>query len=547
MGQYYVDDNINEGTFESYEAIIDNTFELDYENCKASYSGVPLISDGHSARGYHLEQPLMILANTGSGKTMRIVLPYAMSCIYAEESMILTDPKGELYKHLKNTLDEHGYKTIVMDMRNPRCGEGYNLWKHPTDLYKLGKKSRADELMQSISTTIFNEVKSDKDPFWHITSSQYLTGLAEMLADLMPAEDVTFSNIYKLHLQGEKKMGGSTYIKSYFSRHEDALYWNLIYPFVTAPNETKSSLASVFTSAISKYVRNEDIVDQMSHSTFGIEDLIDKKTAIFIVFRDESSVYNGLITALIDQFYEILIDKAEELYNGKLKRRINFILDEFGNLAAINDINSKITVSRSRNIGWCLCSQSLEQLTVKYGIDVAKIILGNCNLAYMYSNDLTMLKMISELCGHTTDEYTQSKRPLLSVERLRHFSKQEGQTLFLLERLRPFITYLPFISEYPHVNAIEDTYFGSRNTFKVTDVDLESMVRREMKELFNHEQTESLPLAKFENVARLESLDSPASVSDLVNKGILIKEEIGDTDLHKLMKEAEKKILKYSD
>lgn len=440
---------------------------------------MPIISDGHRARGYWPEQPMMIVAATGSGKTRRLILPYLISCIKSSSSILIHDPKAELYKHTKNLLKQNDYNVIVIDYRNLECGERFNLCEYPAKLYKNGNTKRADELFQALFDTLMATVRDETDLFWHTTGATYLTGLAELCSDLFPAERVTIDNIYNLHIQGNECGEIGTYLQNYMKMHQDKQYIKLIAPYVNAPNQTRNSLYAVLTSGISKFCRNESVVDQTANSTFDIMDLVEKKTALFIVSRDESTVYNALITAMVNEIYEVVVDMAEEKYHGKLPRRLSIILDEFGNLAPIQDIDVKISVSRSRNIDWCLCCQSLDQLTLKYNADVAKIIMGNCNIAYMYSNDLNLLKMISELCGKTTDEDTLLSRPLLSVEKLRYFDKQEGQTLFLLERMRPYISFLPDISHY-NITPVEKAKFKKRKAQKLTRIDFISIVKREM-------------------------------------------------------------------
>lgn len=495
--QYYISENTNEGRFEDPETIYDSTFEMDFESDHMERDGMPVISNGHIARGFFPEQPMMVVAATGSGKTRRLIIPYLISCIKSDCNMFINDPKGELYKHTKKMLKKAGYKTLVIDLRNLDHGERFNPCEYPAKLYKSGKKGRADEILQAMFDTFMNSVRSEKDPYWHTTGSQYITGLAELCCDLFPTDMVTINNIYNLHIQGNKRMGSSNFLKAYMEKHEDKEYYKLMASYINAPNETKASLDSVVTSGFSKYCRNEDVIDLTSNSTFDITDMVEKKTALFIISRDESSVYNALITAIVDEIYEVVIDLAEERYNGTLPRRLTFILDEFGNLAPIDDINSKITVSRSRNVGWCLCCQSLDQLKLKYTADVAKIILGNCNIAYMYSSDLELLKMISDLCGKTVDEYTHESRPLLSVEKLRSFDKKEGQTLFLLDRKKPFIGFLPDISEY---NVIPETKteFKKRKRQVLKKVDFETIVKQERSEQIGREGKTPFGIPTFE-------------------------------------------------
>lgn len=151
-----------------------------------------------------------------------------------------------------------------------------------------------------------------------------------------------------------------------FDEYPNERCWKLIYPVVTAPNETRNSLNSVFTSAIVNFIQNDAIVDQTSHSTFQAEDLLKSKTALFLISRDEGSVYDAMITAIVDQLYSILTDIAER-QGGTLDRKVSFILDEFGNLAALSDVQKKLTLSRARGITWHFVVQSLEQLSLVYG------------------------------------------------------------------------------------------------------------------------------------------------------------------------------------
>ena len=492
---YYISENINEGSFEEWDTIVDASFEMNYDAESMEKDGIPFVSDGHLARGFPLEQPMMVVAATGSGKTRRLIIPYSISCILSGCSLLINDPKGELYKHTKKLLKKMGYKIIIVDLRDLDYGERFNCCEYPARLHKQGNTKRADEMFQAMFDTFLNSVRSEKDPFWHTTGAAYLTGLAELCCDLLPAEKVTINTIYELHIQGNKTFNGSSLLKTYMEMHEDKPYYKLIAPYINAPNETRGSLDSVLTSAISKFCRNSSVVDQTTNSTFDIAELIEEKTALFIISRDESTVYNALITTMVNEIYEVVIDMAEERYNGRLPRHLSIILDEFGNLAPIDDINAKITVSRSRNVGWCLCCQSLDQLTLKYTADVAKIILGNCNIAYMYSSDINLLKMLSDLCGRTTDEYTHESKPLLSVEQLRHFNKKDGQTLFLLERMRPFIGFLPDISEYSIIPE-EKTGFIKRKPQVIEKVDFDAIVREEKRkrslEGTNHSETDPL-------------------------------------------------------
>lgn len=448
-GKYYIEANQFEGRFAEEEEIKKEFKSNCYSREVVNGAGLHVISDGDEAIVDDGENSTGVVASTGSGKTRRILMQYIYSCILKGEAIICNDPKGEVLRQMRKTLEKMKYRIIVMDYREPMKGDRYNHLEYPAKLYKSGEKSKALEMFSSFNTTIFSRYKSEKDPYWTQTASSLSLGYMAMMAEQFDIADITIKNVYDVHIQGNERYGASTYMKEFFCGKEDSVAYELVNPAINAPNETRSSVYSVFTSCMSSFVQNEDIIDMTSNSTFDVEDLL-KKTAIFFITRDETDVYDSLISATIDQLYTSLIDIAEKRYNGRLKRRVNFIIDEFGSLSEIPYINNKITACRSRNIRWLLVYQSLEQLSLTYGNKIAPIIIGNCvNLVYMHSSDMGLLKMISERSGMTIDEYTNERRALISVERLQHFNKESGECLMFLNRLSPFVAHLPDISEYP--------------------------------------------------------------------------------------------------
>ncbi len=490
MNKYYISPNENEGKFEDYQTIKEKTFEVDFKNRCFERSGLPILSDGRKARLYLFNQPVMVVAGTNAGKTRRITIEYILSASKAGESFIVNDPKAEAYKHCSELLKQEGYRVLVIDFRDPNKGERYNILELPAKLYQSGERDIADEMINSVFKTICEGVKNEKDVFWHVTSATVLAGEALLLCDNVPAKNVTFNNIYNTHIQGGERMGTSNVMKEYIKMHPNKSYCRLIAPYANAATETRASLDAVMISAISPFIRNEGICDQAYNSTFDAKDLVDEKCALFLLTRDESEV-SATVSCLIDQLYQRMVNYIEENYSGRAPRKISFIIDEFGNLPQINDINSKITVSRARNIVWMLCCQSLDQINYRYGSDIAKILIGNCLLAYMYSSDVNLLKMISELCGRTIDE-NGNERPLMSVDKLRHLNKEQGQTLFLLERLNPFVGYLPDISQYG-IKPIEKLDLERRKNQKIDLFDFKAMVEKEIESEKNKENRKNKP------------------------------------------------------
>ena len=537
--------------FESEEEIKDRYTEVNFESGDVMGAGVPIISTGRTAYVDDSEASTFVVGASGSGKTRKILMPYTLSCIRKNENLVIHDPKGEINRYMYRELEKKGYEVIVLDYRRPLRGDRYNPLEYPSKIYKEGNTSRAAEMFQAFSETMFSDRKSEKDRFWDLTAASYMTGLSLLQAELLPEKECTINHLYDLHIQGDGKYGRSKYIKEYYNRPgaKDAPSYKLAAPAINAPSDTQGGLYSVYTSCLTPFVLNEDIIDATANSTFDVRDLVEKKCAVFIITKDEGSVYNKLISATIDQMYEGLIDIAEEEYDGRLPRRINFILDEFGNLAAINNMSGKITAGRSRNIRWLIVCQSMDQLRLLYENKGASIIFGNCaNLVYLYSTDIMLLQRISAMCGLYSDELTGAKHPLMSMDHLRYLNKDKGEVLLLLERARPFVGYLPDISAYPvsptqHVNVCE------RERQTLNPIDFQEIVNKQKRELMEKKMAEENGKSKSDEVLPFgcEPGEMELSVVDLNKDEMNGREKKGTPiippeDIDRMIAEIDRKI-----
>ena len=537
--------------FESEEEIKDRYTEVNFESGDVMGAGVPIISTGRTAYVDDSEASTFVVGASGSGKTRKILMPYTFSCIRKNENLVIHDPKGEINRYMYRELEKKGYEVIVLDYRRPLRGDRYNPLEYPSKIYKEGNTSRAAEMFQAFSETMFSDRKSEKDRFWDLTAASYMTGLSLLQAELLPEKECTINHLYDLHIQGDGKYGRSKYIKEYYNRPgaKDAPSYKLAAPAINAPSDTQGGLYSVYTSCLTPFVLNEDIIDATANSTFDVRDLVEKKCAVFIITKDEGSVYNKLISATIDQMYERLIDIAEEEYDGRLPRRINFILDEFGNLAVINNMSGKITAGRSRNIRWLIVCQSMDQLRLLYENKGASIIFGNCaNLVYLYSTDIMLLQRISAMCGLYSDELTGAKHPLMSMDHLRYLNKDKGEVLLLLERARPFVGYLPDISAYPvsptqHVNVCE------RERQTLNPIDFQEIVKKQKCELMEKKMAEENGKSKSDEVLPFgcEPGEMELSVVDLNEDEMNGREKKGTPiippeDIDRMIAEIDRKI-----
>lgn len=477
-----ISSDINQGRYATLEEINEETEVVDYVNGIGTASGVTVYTDGKTARVHDDDGFNMVVGGTGSKKTRDVIAPYIVNNAIAGNSMIISDVKGDLYKLTSRLLRKNEYRVVVLNFNDPDRGDAYNpITPIYRDYKKNGKSDRANRELNSFSETIFASMISDKEPYWHTTASMYFTGLELSLFDNFEETDATIVNALNLHIQGNKRFAGSSYIKEFYSDMENAEAWKMMLPSVNAPNETRSCIHSTFVAALNRLVgQNKSLIKMLSHSTFEVQEIIDKKVAVFLIANEESlSVHAGLITALIQQWYNMLNNIADQT-NGVLKRKVAFVLDEMGNLPALKDFEVTISLARARNISFTIAIQSFAQLELRYGKEVARTIIGNTtNWIYLFSPDPELLKYISELTGEVSDENGKT-RNLLSVNQLRHLKKrtEEGLTecLMILGRLNPMVCYLRDISEYYGIEPIDSLDIPLREDVEVLDIDFCSIV-----------------------------------------------------------------------
>ena len=413
---------------------------------QTEYGGIPIINDGNEiwvdASGYHN----MIIGSTGSGKSQSLSFPFIKIMAKAGESMIITDPKGELYVGTANELKERGYNIVLLNFRDPQKGNCWNPFSLPYNLYKNNDVDKATELLEDLAKNIlYDESAKNNDPFWENTSADYFAGLALSLFDDAKEEEVNLNSINLMSTVGEEKIGGTTYIKEYYSDKDQSssAYIN-VSSTLMAPNDTKGSILSVFKQKIKLFSSRENLSEMLSHSDFNMEDIGRKKTAVFIVIQDEKKTYHPLVTIFLKQCYETLVRVAQET-GGKLKYRTNFLLDEFANMPPLSDVDAMVSAARSRNIKLSFIIQNFSQLNDVYGKEKAETIRGNCgNTIYLLSTELAALEEISKMCGEVKskkDDKTDS-RPLVTVTDLQNLKEEEA--IILRSRTRPYKTKLKF-------------------------------------------------------------------------------------------------------
>ena len=412
---------------------------------------------------------------TRSGKSRCLVLQSIGLLGLAGESMVITDPKGELYDNTSSYLEELGYKLRTLDFKDTRKSDRYNFLQPVIDALEKGDIQDAIDKVWDITESIMPENEKG-EPIWK-------NGEASIIASSIFI--VSFENINKYKYQNLANVyrfiiemavyrnddGGNSYIL--FEKLRD--YLNSInqnHPAIDllaiaeiAHAKTRSSF---YTSALTtlKLFTNLNINSITSDTNINLKDIGRKKVALFIILPDEKETYYSIASLFVHQLYVSLVSQADKL-GGKLRQRVNFLLEEFGNFTKIPNMASKLTVAGSRNIRFNLFIQSFKQLEEKYGKEVASIIRYNCeNWIYLQTDDMETLEELAKRLGkYTTSSYSISSnqnnggsintstssgssvnliaRDLLSPDEIK---KIKRPYLLYLSRLEPAVMYCPDIS-----------------------------------------------------------------------------------------------------
>mgnify|MGYP003571280605 CR=1 FL=1 len=408
----------------------------------------------------------IIIGSTGSGKTTTFVNPMIqlIGASAAGSSMIMTDPKGELFSLHSGFLKERGYDVKVIDLRDTYSSYRWNpldsIWDHYQDYvnanknvflhkeaFDAGKFAAADAAdtfeggkpwyvfenkayssMETLKTAIkvykkrtFDEVYEDlndlvsalvpveneKDPMWE-KGARAIT-LATLLAMLEDSEDprlgmvkekFNFFNLAKI-LQNSNK--DYYELRRYFAgRNPLSKALSLSKQVCDAAESTRASYMSIVYEKLTMF-NDSGICALTSASDFVPENLADRPTALFLKIPDEKDTRYNLAAIFMLSIYKALIKIASSYEDLSLPRNVYYILDEFANMPKIDKFDKMITVGRSRKIWFNMIIQSYAQLNNVYGDKVADIVKGNCGIKmFIGSNDMGTCKEYSELCGNIT-------------------------------------------------------------------------------------------------------------------------------------------------
>ena len=344
----------------------------------------------------------IILGATRSGKGRTVLLQTIGIQGLAGESMILSDPKGELFCYTNEFLKNLGYEVIALDFEEPEKSNSYNFLQNVIDYVNEGDMTRAIDSVEDVVDMLVQ--KGSNEPIWE-NGEKSVLAFAILLVVIENKERPEYQNLTnayhflsKMCISDENgKIPLNKYIQDLDDNHPAKLKASIA---LVAPEKTRGSF---FTSALStlRLFANPFIYEMSKQTDFDINDST-KKRAIFIILPDQKKTYNSLAGLFISQYYNSLIKNAKANGN-RLQRRVNFNLDEFGNYPAINGMESKMTVSAGYGIRFNLFIQSFAQLKSVYDEDVARVLKDNAEtLIYLRSKDTETLKEVSERLGTYT-------------------------------------------------------------------------------------------------------------------------------------------------
>lgn len=436
--------NINTGSFATSKKI----------KYASHQGGVPVGTEDDCILVDSSDSHTMVLGATGSKKSRLVIMPTVRILADAEESMILSDPKAEIYERCSGFLKKKGYNIIVINFRNPSVGNTWNPLYIPYLYYKSGDLDKAYEFANDIAVNLCLAEITVKDPFWDFSARDLFFGLELLLfkycaeneseintaniANLLRLRNHVFKNYYN---SGKSKiLDSSSLLNQYMN--SDFITMSALTGTVNAPEKTQASILSTFDEKMRGFTIQPKLLNLLSSNDTDLDSIADKKTAVFVIMPDEKTSYHKLVTMFIKQSYEYIIYQAQKKYKGVLPIRVNYLLDEFASLPSIKDFPAMISASRSRNIRFVLVVQSKHQLLGKYG-DEAETIQSNCNnWIFLTSREVDMLHDISILCGKKND------KPLVPMDSLQHLNKDRGEALVLSGRLYPIIARLADIKKY---------------------------------------------------------------------------------------------------
>ena len=409
----------------------------------------------------------LVVGATRSGKTRSIVLETVGNIGLAGESMIISDPKAEIYHYTSKFLEDLGYKVITLDFKTPSKSTRYNFLQPVIDAVNDEDYRKAEEYAWDITQSLVGNEETKMEKIWRDGEMSVIAGaiMSVVFDNKDHPEYQNLTNVYSFISEMCKTVGQTMPINKYIENlppeHPASTIFNIAR---IAPEKTRGSF---FTSALTtlRLFTSKSIYGMTCKSDFKLKQSGEEKTVTYIILPDEKTTYYPLASLFVYQNYVSLVESADKR-GGELKIRVNYILDEFGNFTTIPAFGNMLTVAGGRKIRFNLFLQSFSQLENKYGREIAENIRDNCQTwIYLKTASNETASIISKKLGtYTTSSYSRSSsyskyqngsnsesinlisRSLLTEDEILRIERP--YVLIIQTGLFPVITKLPDISKW---------------------------------------------------------------------------------------------------
>ena len=428
---------------------------------------------------------VLVVGGSGSGKTRFWLKPNLLQC---HSSYVVTDPKGSIVVECGNALLKNGYKVRILNTINFKKSMHYNPFAYV----------HSEKDILKLVTTLMTNTKgegSGGDPFWEKSERLLLTALIAYLHYEAPAEEQNFATLLEMLNTMQVLEDDEEY-----QNPVDLLFEELA---KKKPNSFAGRQYKLYKLAAGKTAKSiliscgarlapfdiQELRDLTMYDELQLDTLGDKKTALFLIMSDTDSTFNFLISMVYTQLFNLLCDKADDVYGGKLPVHVRCLIDECANIGQIPNLEKLVATIRSREISACLVLQAKSQLKAIYK-DNADTIVGNMDSQiFLGGSEPTTLKDLSEMLGketidafNTSDTRGNSPSYGTTFQKMGHelLSRDElavldgGKCILQLRGIRPFLSDKYDLTQHPNYKLTSD--YDPKNTF-----DIEKYLNRKEK------------------------------------------------------------------
>ena len=428
---------------------------------------------------------VLVVGGSGSGKTRFWLKPNLLQC---HSSYVVTDPKGTIVLECGNAMLKNGYKVRILNTINFKKSMHYNPFAYV----------HSEKDILKLATTLMTNTKgegSGGDPFWEKSERLLLTALIAYLHYEAPVEEQNFATLLEMLNTMQVLEDDEEY-----QNPVDLLFEELA---KKKPNSFAGRQYKLYKLAAGKTAKSiliscgarlapfdiQELRDLTMYDELQLDTLGDKKTALFLIMSDTDSTFNFLISMVYTQLFNLLCDKADDVYGGKLPIHVRCLIDECANIGQIPNLEKLVATIRSREISACLVLQARSQLKAIYK-DNADTIVGNMDSQiFLGGSEPTTLKDLSEMLGketidafNTSDTRGNSPSYGTTFQKMGHelLSRDElavldgGKCILQLRGVRPFLSDKYDLTQHPNYKLTSD--YDPKNIF-----DIEKYLNRKTK------------------------------------------------------------------